>query len=93
MALKTTAIQRIARLAARSPALRSTLVRMLNRAPGIKARLRRELARASTLAAQAPASTTVTDADDLLLSREARLALDDLRAARSRPDARFMSDV
>lgn len=93
MALKTTAIQRIARIAARSPALRSTLVRVLNRVPGIKARIRRELARASTLAAQVPASTTVTDADDLLLSREARLALDDLRAARGRPDARSVSDV
>jgi hypothetical protein len=93
MALKASAIQRIARIAARSPALRSTLVRVLNRVPGIKARLRRELARASTLAAQAPASTSVADPDDLLLSREARLALDDLRAARGRSDARSVSDA
>jgi hypothetical protein len=92
MALKTTAIQRMARLAARSPSLRSTLIRVLNRTPVLKARLKRELARASTLAAQASTPVTLRGANDLFLSREARAVLDDLRAARARVEAQSASE-
>ena len=92
MTLRTAAIQRLARLAARSPSLRSTLVRVLNRTPGIKARLKRELSRASTLAAQGPSAVTTGDTDDLFLSREARRVLEDLRAARARVDRGSKAD-
>ena len=87
MRLRIDAIHRIARLAAASPGLRRFLVAVLNRAPRLKRALKQMLSRQSTIASQRPDAHAGANAEDLLLSRQARRALDDLRRQRARIEA------
>jgi hypothetical protein len=88
MNIKVDSIRAVARLAAASPRLRRFLIGLLNRAPVAKRRLKQALARANTLASQGVAATGEADAEVVLLSRQARHVLRDLRLQTARIEAR-----